>query len=73
MIQTQVALMKIELLTQKLRFPVKIKAWEDFFSCLPKMESHYCRIITSKVYLGSGWTKSNWFRKQNVAALTSSK
>jgi hypothetical protein len=35
---------------KKLRKPRELEALEEFFSTLPKMESHYCRKRTSKLY-----------------------
>lgn len=50
----------------------------NFFNALPKLESHYCRKSSSKLYLEPNWTsksglyhcyKENWCKERNTLPL----
>ncbi|KAK4887285.1 hypothetical protein RN001_003556 [Aquatica leii] len=42
---------------------LRIKSLHEFFDSLPKLESHYCRVSTSKLYLEPVWmSKSQLFQ-----------
>lgn len=59
---------------KKLRKSKEILNLEDFFQKLPKVESHYCRISTKKLYIEPNWTskrelymfyKNDWCEKKH--------
>lgn len=41
--------------SKKLRKPPEVLSLNEFFSSLPKVESHYCRKRTAKLYLEPTW------------------
>lgn len=40
---------------KKLRKSAEVEALQDFFLSLPKLESHYCRKRTTKLYIEPTW------------------
>lgn len=46
----------IEPTRKKLRKSAQVESLEEFFRSLPKVESHYCRKRTRKMYLEPNWT-----------------
>ena len=64
---------------KKMRKPKEVEPLEEFISNLPKVESHYCRKRTSKLYIEPTWQsknqlflfyKNDWCLKKNVAPLS---
>lgn len=64
---------------KKLRKSAEVEALQDFFLSLPKLESHYCRKRTTKLYIEPTWKsknqlfrfyKTNWCVEKNIFPLS---